>query len=134
MKKFIVDIYTPYGHYLSDKVDYLSVSSEDYTLGILADHAPLVSTVTICQITIKKDDKEEKYATSGGVVIVKDNTVDLLLDTIENSDEIDLDRALAAKERAENRLSDHDLEPLMITRTRLALARAINRIKLKEGK
>ena len=133
MKQFLVDIYTPFGHYLSDKIDYLNVRSEDYSLGILPDHAPLISTVTICQIVIRKDGKEEKYATSGGVIVVKDNKVELLLDAIESSYEIDLERALAAKERAENRLSQGNLEPLAITRAKLALERAINRIKLKQG-
>lgn len=134
MKQFDLDIYTPFGHYLSDKIDSLSVRSEEYSLGILADHAPLISTVTICQVVIEKDGKKEKYATSGGIIKIKDNQVDLLLETIESVDEIDLSRALAAKERAENRLASGDLEPLMVTRSRLALARAINRINLKEGK
>ena len=134
MKKFSLDIYTPYGHYLSDDVDYLSVRSENYTLGILADHAPLVSTVVICEIIIEKDDKREIYATSGGIIKVENNQVDLILETIESADEIDLSRAIAAKERAENRLSDSELEPLAVTRSRIALARATNRINVKEGK
>ena len=133
MKKFRLDIYTPYGHYLSDQVDSLSLRSEDYSLGILADHAPLVSTVTICPIVIEKDGKKEKYATSGGVVTIKDNQVELLLETIESEHEIDLDRAVAAKERAENRLAQADLEPLAVTKSRLALARAMNRISIIKG-
>ena len=133
MKKFDLDIYTPYGHYLSDKVDYLSVSSEDYKLGILADHAELISTVTICEIEIEIDGNRQYYATSGGVIKVKNNQVDLILETIESADEIDLDRAIAAKERAENRLASGELEPLGVTRSQIALARAINRINLKKG-
>lgn len=132
MKKFTIDIYTPYGHYLSDQIDALNLRSEEYTLGILADHAPLVSTVTICEIVIEKDNKKERYATSGGVIKVKNNKVDLLLDAIESPDEIDLDRAIAAKERAENRLLNSDLETMAVTRSRLALARAINRINIKK--
>lgn len=133
MKKFSLDIYTPYGHYLSDKIDYLSLSSEEYMLGILADHAELISTVTICEIIIEKDGDRESYATSGGIIKVKDNQVDLILETIESAEEIDLERAQHAKERAENRLSQGDLEPMIVTRSRLALTRAINRIKIKEG-
>lgn len=132
MKKFSLDIYTPYGHYLSEKVDYLSVSSEEYTLGILADHAELISTVTICEVIIEKDGVRESYATSGGVIKVKNNQVELILETIESVDEIDLDRAHKAKERAENRLLDGNQETIMITRSKLALARALNRIRIKE--
>ena len=132
-KKFSLDIYTPYGHYLSDKVNYLSFQSEKYTLGILPDHAPLISTVTICQIMIEKDGNREFYATSGGVVRIGKNKVELLLETIESQDEIDLERAEQAKERAENRLASGQLEPLLITRSKIALARAINRINTKKG-
>lgn len=134
MKKFNLDIYTPYGHYLSQKIDYLSVSSEDYKLGILADHAELISTVTICEVVIEDDGERSSYATSGGVIKVKNNQVDLILQTIESADEIDLDRAERAKERAENRLSQSDQEPMSITLSKLALARAINRINIKKGR
>ena len=133
MKKFTLNIYTPYGHYLSDQIDFLNVRSEEYNLGILPDHSPLISTVTICEIVIEKDGVRENYATSGGVIKVENNKVDLLLDTIERDDEIDLDRAYAAKERAENRLMNTNLEPILITQSKLALARAMNRIKIKKG-
>ena len=131
MKKFHLDVYTPYGHYLSKEIDYLSVSSEEYKLGILADHAELISTVTICEIEIEVDGKRESYATSGGMIKVKKNQVDLILQTIESIDEIDLKRAQAAKERAERRLAEGNLETLAQTRARLALARANNRINIK---
>ena len=134
MKKFNLDIYTPFGHYLSVQVDYLSVSSEDYMLGIMADHAELISTVTICEIIIEIDGTRERYATSGGIIKVKNNHVDLILETIESVDEIDLDRAQRAKERAENRLSQSDIEPMIVTTSKLALARALNRIRIKEGR
>ena len=131
MKSFTLNIFTPYSHYYSDDVEYLQVSSEDYTLGILPNHAPLVSTVTISEIVIQKNGKRESYATSGGIIKVKDNKVELLLKSIESVDEIDLDRAIAAKERALKRLANPDLETVKITSSKLALARAENRIKLK---
>ena len=133
MKQFLLDIYTPYGHYLSDRVEYLRVSSEDYTIGILPDHAPLISTVIVCQIEIIKNGNKDIYATSGGIIKVEDNEVVLLLNSIESPDEIDLSRAEAAKQRAENRLLNENLEPIMVTRSKLALERAINRIKVKKG-
>ena len=134
MKKFSLDIYTPFGHYLSEQVDYLSLSSEEYKLGILADHAELISTVTICEVIIEIDGVRDSYATSGGMIKIKNNQVDLILETIEHADEIDLDRAQRAKERAENRLLQTDLEPMIVTTSRLALARALNRIRIKEGR
>ena len=134
MKKFKLDIYTPYGHYLSDEIEFLSVSSEEYKLGILADHAEMISTVKICEIEIEKDGLRNYYATSGGMIKVKNNQVDLILQTIESADEIDLERARAAKERAERRLEEKPLETIAQTRARLALARANNRINIKNKK
>ena len=128
---FTLDIFTPYSHYYSDQVEYLQVCSEKYMLGILPNHAPLVSTVTISEIVIQKDGQKESYATSGGVIKVGDNKVELLLQTIESVDEIDLDRANAAKERAVKRLANPNLETMKVTTSRLALARAENRIKIK---
>ncbi len=128
---FTLDIFTPYSHYYSDQVEYLQVCSEKYMLGILPNHAPLVSTVIISEIVIQKDGKKESYATSGGVIKVGDNKVELLLQSIESVDEIDLDRANAAKERALKRLANPNLETMKVTATRLSLARAENRIKIK---
>lgn len=131
MKTFTLDIFTPFSHYFSDEVECLQVSSEDYRLGILPNHAPLVSTVTICEIVIQKGGKKESYATSGGVIEVKDNNVVLLLKAIESVDEIDLSRAEAAKDRALKRLANPNLETVKVTSSKLALARAENRINLK---
>ena len=131
MKTFTLDIFTPFSHYFSDEVECLQVSSEDYRLGILPNHAPLVSTVTICEIVIQKGGKKESYATSGGVIEVKDNKVVLLLKAIESVDEIDLSRAEAAKDRALKRLANPNLETVKVTSSKLALARAENRINLK---
>ena len=134
MKTFTLDIFTPFSHYFSDEVEYLQVSSEDYRLGILPNHAPLVSTVTICEMVIQKGGKRESYATSGGVIEVKDNKVVLLLKAIESVDEIDLSRAEAAKDRALKRLANPNLENMKVTTSKLALDRAENRINLKKRK
>ena len=134
MKTFTLDIFTPFSHYFSDEVEYLQVSSEDYRLGILPNHAPLVSTVTICEMVIQKGGKRESYATSGGVIEVKDNKVVLLLKAIESVDEIDLSRAEASKDRALKRLANPNLESMKVTTSKLALDRAENRINLKKRK
>ena len=133
MKTFSLNIYTPYGHYLSDKVEFLQVSSEDFTLGILPDHAPLITTVKICEIDIEKNGIRDRYATSGGVMKIQDNKVVLLLNTIESADEIDLERAERAKERAESRLLRAHEESINVTRSKLALERATIRIRIKKG-
>lgn len=133
MKKFRLVIYTPFGKYMDTEVDFVQVSSEDYTLGILPGHSPLVSTLIISQIIVKNNDVRKPYSIGGGIVKVENDVVTLLVDSIESADEIDIERAKASKERAEKRLKDlTNGNPIDEKRARLSLARAINRIKLLE--
>ena len=129
---FKVEIYTPTGKYFSGDVEFLSVTSSVAVLGILPDHAPLITTLEICKLTIKIASEELNYAIGGGVMhIKKDHSVVLLLDSIERSDEIDIDRAKEAQKRAEERLAKTD-EEIDIKRAQIALAKALNRISVSD--
>ncbi|RCK71791.1 MAG: ATP synthase epsilon chain [Ignavibacteriae bacterium] len=97
---------------------------------VLYNHAPLISEIGIGLVKITTTSGEEKkFATSGGFVEVKDNSVVMLAETIEAIEEIDLKRAEAAMERAKKRLRERkpgtDLQ-----RAEIALQRALNRIRL----
>ena len=129
-KTFHIDIYTPVGKYLSVDADYLKVTSSVSVLGILPNHAPLITTLEICKMTIKSNSDEFNYAITGGVMhIKKDHSVVLLLNAVERSDEIDFDRAKEAKARAEERLN-MQIDGIDITRAKAALSRALNRLSL----
>jgi F-type H+-transporting ATPase subunit epsilon len=131
MKFVNLEILTTFGIYLKDKVDLINVPSSKSVLGILPNHAPLVADILLGSIEIVSNNKREYFATTGGVIYVKKDKTILLLDTIEKGDEIDLARALESKARAEERLSSNDAN-IDIKRARASLARAINRIKIKE--
>ena len=127
---FKVEIYTPVGKYFVGDATYLTVTSSVAVLGILPDHAPLITTVEICKLSIKVNSQELNYAISGGVMhIKKDNEVVLLVNSIERSDEIDINRAKEAQKRAEERLAKHDDE-IDVKRAQAALSRALNRISV----
>ena len=129
-KSFKVEIYTPYGKYLVTDCDYLSVKTGMGMIGILPNHAPLISTLEISKLVIKNGGKEDSYAITGGVIhIKKDHTVVLLVDSIESKDEIDVPRALEAKERAMERLSASSDE-IDVIRAKAALSRALNRLEV----
>ncbi|HNX15865.1 MAG TPA: ATP synthase F1 subunit epsilon [Bacilli bacterium] len=130
MASFFLDIYTPFGHYLKTNASFLEVQSEDYLLGILPEHAPLVSSLVISKMVIEINATRYIYAIGGGIISIDKDGVTLLLDSIERSDEINLQRALDAKMRAEQRLSDSSDKTIDKKRAELALARAINRIHL----
>lgn len=127
-------IYTPTGKYLEQDIDFLNVQSSDYNLGILPHHSPLVTTVKVSAMKIKDEEGYHMYAIGDGILKVeKDKTV-LLLDSIESKDEIDIERALAAKSRAEERLANKkDLQGLDVKRAERALSRALARIKVGQS-
>ncbi|MFA7032972.1 MAG: ATP synthase F1 subunit epsilon [Bacilli bacterium] len=130
MKTFVLDIFTPYGHYLKTNASFLEVRSDKYLLGILAGHAPLVSSLSISKMVIEMDGHRYLYAIGSGVIKIDKEGVTLLLDSVERSDEIDLKRAIEAKKRAQNRLENIHDESIDEKRAKLALARALNRIRL----
>ena len=131
-KKFVVDIYTPTGHYLKTDADYLSVTTGLGVVGILPNHAPLITNIEISKLTIKNNGVETIYAVSDGFMHIKKGTqVVLMVNSIESADEIDIDRALASKARAESRIGDSEQD---VARARASLARALNRISIYEKK
>lgn len=129
--KFKLKIFTPEREKFTGDVDMVVIPGEQGDLGILARHAPLLAKLRIGHIKIKNDGKESFLTCSGGFVEVSDNVVSLFLDTCEFKEEIDVERAKAAKERAEKRLSSKS-EEIDYARAQAALERALNRLKLAE--
>ena len=130
MKTFLLEIYTPYGKYFDRYVEELVIQSEEYVLGILPNHSPLIAKVKTSKMEIVQNGEKKCYAIAEGLINVKKDGVVLLLESIESKDEIDIARAKQAKDRAEGRLN----EPLNIDveRALKALARANNRIAIYE--
>ena len=125
-------ILTPYGRYFEGDVAFLEVHSEEYNLGILPGHAPLVSTLAISKMVIKGMGKTYTYAIGGGVINVEKEKVTLILNSVEREDEIDVARAQEEKKRAEDRLKEaQNNETIDVNRAKLAFMRAVNRIETK---
>lgn len=127
-----VDILTAERTVYSEEVEMVIVPAIDGELGVLPNHAPLVTGLDIGEIRIKKDGEEIELATSGGFMEVKPDQVNILADTAEFPDEIDVERAKNAKQRAKNRLQK-DEPRINDTRAEAALQRAINRIDIAKG-
>ena len=127
MNLYHLDIITPFGSYFSQEVESIKFSNDEFVLMILANHTPIVSKVAICELVVKTNKNTFHYAISGGVVNVKkDHTVTLMVNAIERSDEIDVNRAKEAKQRAQNRLDSK--EAIDKDRAILALKRAETRL------
>ncbi len=133
-KSFKVSIYTPFGQYLTTTCDYLSTKTAMGVIGVLPNHAPLISTLEISKLILRNEGFESVYAISGGVIhIKKDHSVTLLVDAIEKSDEIDVERAKAAQKRAEERLNSGNLTEFDVNRAKASLLRALNRIDVSDN-
>jgi F-type H+-transporting ATPase subunit epsilon len=70
-------------------------------MGILPNHSPLLSTLQYGVITVRSKGAEQFFTVSGGIAEVQPDQVTVLADAAENVDEIDVDRADAARRRAE---------------------------------
>jgi F-type H+-transporting ATPase subunit epsilon len=110
----------------------IAPGTEGY-LGILRDHAPLVTQLMPGKLTVKDlDGNETVYAVSGGFLEVNHNTVTLLADSLELGTEIDLERAEAAAQRARERLARKQTG-IDFDRAEIALKRALNRQRVRKG-
>jgi F-type H+-transporting ATPase subunit epsilon len=70
-------------------------------MGILPNHAPLLSTLKFGILRVRYHGQEQVFTISGGVIEVQPNIVTVMADAAENVQEIDISRAEAAKRRAE---------------------------------
>ncbi|MBY0097403.1 F0F1 ATP synthase subunit epsilon [Mesobacillus maritimus] len=134
MKTMKVNVVTPDGPVYESDVEMVSTKAQTGELGILPGHIPMVAPLEIGAVRMKHDGKTELVAVSGGFLEVRPDTVTILAQTAETSDEIDVERAIRAKERAEQRLRERQQENVDFRRAELALQRAINRISISQGK
>ncbi|OIP27451.1 MAG: F0F1 ATP synthase subunit epsilon [Dehalococcoidia bacterium CG2_30_46_19] len=100
-------------------------------LGILPHHAPLMTMLQPGDLLIKKDDEEHYLAISGGFLEVRPDKVIILADACERAEEIDVERAEAARHRAEEILKTRPPE-MDTAAAEAALRRSLARIKVAE--
>ncbi|CAN7147529.1 F0F1 ATP synthase subunit epsilon [Paenibacillus sp. LjRoot153] len=129
MSTFLLEIVTPERKVYAEQVDMVSVKGTEGELGILPNHIPLVTPLRIAPITVKKaGSKDEVIAVNGGFMEVRKDKVVILAESAELPEQIDIDRARAAKERAEKRLAETKQDNVDFKRAEASLQRALNRI------
>ncbi len=103
---FKLSIVSPERILFEDEVVSLVVPGGEGYLGILSNHAPLISTLKVGEIKFRdKNNKELWMATSGGFIEVSNNKATILADTAEFVHEIDPGRAMKELQRAEGLLN-----------------------------
>ena len=86
-------------------VDICVIPGADGVMGILPHHAPLLTVLKFGVITVRTKSTEEFFTVAGGVVEVQPDQITILADAAENVQEIDIQRAEAARKNAEDALS-----------------------------
>jgi len=127
MSRMQLDIVTPEKIVYSKEVEMIITRAANGDIGILPQHAPLVSPLKITAVRVKKDGEEEQIAVSGGFLEVRPDKVTILAQAAELPGEIDVERAERAKARAEERLANKEGDQI---RAEMALRRALNRLEV----
>ena len=133
-EKINLEVVTPKGAVVSEEVDIVTAPGFAGEFGVLANHAPFLSTIKIGTLRYKQGGNENELMVSGGFCEVSNNKITFLVESAERGHEIDVDRALQAKERAEKRLLQaiEQQEKFDRTRAEAALQRALARLKLAQ--
>lgn len=118
---------------LSDDVDQVNAPTKDGRVGILPRHMPLITVLTEGELSIIKNGVRTEFAVFGGFMIVLPDRVTILADSCDRSDEIDLDRAEEARQRAEERITQRKSDQDMI-QAEAELRRAMMQIRIAQTK
>ncbi|MCL5104745.1 MAG: F0F1 ATP synthase subunit epsilon [Armatimonadetes bacterium] len=130
-KTFTLEVITPDRVVLSDReIASVVLPGVEGYLGVLANHAPLMTALKLGQLDYRKGDgRVDAMALTGGFVEVFENKVTVLADSAELREEIDIERAESAVKRAEERLAAPS-EDIDTDRAQVALQRAMNRLNV----
>lgn len=133
MNSYNIEIVTPIRELKIDNVVYLRCPGLDGSFGVMKNHREGIFALSVGEIKVTQNGKDEYFSTGGGFAEVIDDSIKLLVESLERSSEIDLDRANRSLERAEKRKAEKE-SGLNIARVEASLARALNRLKISKRK
>ncbi|MGD7043002.1 F0F1 ATP synthase subunit epsilon [Jeotgalibacillus proteolyticus] len=131
MKTVKVSIVTPDGPVYESDVEMVSTKAQSGELGILPGHIPMVAPLEIGAVRLKREGHTDYVAVTGGFLEVRPEQVTILAQAAEPADQIDVERAKEAKQRAEKNLQANQ-DNIDFKRAELALRRAMNRIEVHQ--
>ncbi|MCE5263908.1 MAG: F0F1 ATP synthase subunit epsilon [Deltaproteobacteria bacterium] len=125
-----LEIVTPENLTFRGVVEEVTIPGSEGEFGVLRGHAPLLSAVDVGELSFTQERKKSHYAVNTGYAEVTASKVTVLVETAERSDQIDLERARRAKQRAEELMGKLPKEDAEFEKNRLALLRAITRLNV----
>jgi F-type H+-transporting ATPase subunit epsilon len=127
-----LEIVTPERLAYSDTVDSVVLPGAEGEMGILPHHAPLLATLGVGELRIRKGGEEEYFAIAGGFVQVRPDKVVVMAETADMAAEIDVEKAQEARREAERALESGYSEGADLSLARAQLQQALLRIRLAE--
>lgn len=117
--------------YSADDVSMVVVPGSEGVMGILPNHAPIVTALKQGELEIIRGESRESLAIGGGFVQIRGSHVVVMADAAEQAEDIDIERAEAARERARKALAEapadanleHNLAALHRAEIRIKVAR-----------
>jgi F-type H+-transporting ATPase subunit epsilon len=127
-----LEIVTPERLVFDETVDGVTLPGSEGELGVLPNHAPLVSTLGVGELKIRSGGTEDWFAIAGGFVQVLPDKVVVMAETADLSSEIDLEKAQAARRDAEQVLESGYHEGADLSAARAALQTALLRERVAQ--
>ncbi len=124
-----LEIVTPDRALVHDEVDEVQVPGTEGYFGVLPGHTPLLSMLQVGQLWYRKGVEKFYLSVAFGLAEVLPDRVVILAQVAERADEIDVDRAQAARQRAEQRLASPQRD-LDLERARVSLMKALTRLNV----
>ena len=124
---FELKIIEPDGMFFEGEGEFLEFTSVEGQMGVYKNHIPLTTILEPCVVKIHANGEIKKAAVLGGFIEIQKERISILAEDANWPEEIDVERAKAAKQRAEERLSRRE-SGIDIVRAEAALKRAIARI------
>lgn len=90
----------------SAEVDTVNLPTPEGRMGVLPNHMVLLTTLGFGEVVVRRGGEEEYFAIGGGFAEIRPDRVTLLADSAEQAEEIDLERAQRARERAEQAMRE----------------------------
>ena len=130
-KTLHLEVITPDAAVLHEDVDFVLVRALDGDLGIMPNHAPLIASLSIWPLCYDKGGNRQCVTVASGFLEVHGNTVTVITPASEKPEDIDVDRAGKAKERAQEKLAKGGLSDKEYKIVEAKLQRALVRLSVK---
>ena len=132
-KTFTVEVVTPTSINTFSGVRHLRAPGIDGNFGVLVRHIPAIIALKPGKVQIDSDEQQQLFAVSEGYCEIQRERILLLVETAEFPEEIDVERAQSALERARKILSERP-DSLNFSKVMAAMSRAQNRLRIADKK